>query len=51
MNDILEIELIINDIEKKLISEFVEDLTLNHPLIGFKYTREELIEKYRGMLK
>ena len=37
---------IIKTENKELISEFLEDLTLNHPRIGFKYTREELIEKW-----
>lgn len=30
-----------------LIKEFLDDLTLNHPMIGFKYTREELIDKWK----
>lgn len=31
--------------------EFLEDLKLNHPMIGFKYTRLELIEKWEKRLK
>ena len=41
----------IDQIIKNLISEFYNDLTLNHPMIGFKYTREELIEKYKKKLE
>ena len=32
--------------EKRSIGEFLEDLKLTHPMIGFKYTRLELIEKW-----
>lgn len=32
---------------KTAIKEFLEDLTLNHPMVGFKYTRQELIEKWK----
>lgn len=38
-------------IEKlELISEFLEDLKLTHPMIGFKYTRLELIKKWEERL-
>ena len=35
----------------KLIAEIVEDLKLNSPMGGFKYTRNELIEKWEGRKK
>ena len=38
----------VRDATRELIAEIVEDLTLNHPLDGFKYTRNELIEKWEG---
>ena len=46
VHNIVEIQLIINDVKKKLISEFFEDLTLRHPMLGYKYNRYELIEKW-----
>ena len=33
---------------EELIAEFLEDLKLNSPMCGFKYTRNELIEKWEG---
>ena len=36
---------------EELIEEFIKDLTSNHPMIGFKYTREDLINKWQGRVK
>lgn len=36
--------------KQELIGEFLEDLKLTHPMIGFKYTRLELIEKWEDKL-
>ena len=49
--DVYSYKAIIRHFESKLISEIVRDLTLSHPMIGFKYTREELIKKWEEKLK
>lgn len=36
---------------KDATMEFVEDLVLNLPMIGFKYNRKELIKKWEEKLK
>ena len=50
-----KLDYLIDELIKKhtnnIISEFVEDLKLTHPMIGFKYTRLELIEKWEDKLK
>lgn len=51
MSDIFEINIIIKDVRQGLIKEFVEDLKLTHPMIGFKSPRLELIEKWEAKLK
>ena len=41
----------VNFIKKEIISEFLEDLKLYHPIGIWKYNRKELIEKWEEKLK